>query len=513
MKVRLSAACAALISPLLALCLGPNVPVYGQVTDSRIQVVPRTYTLAEVRARIDKALAAPGLKNAVVGVLVRSAEDGRTLYERNADFALVPASNMKLLTATTALAKLGTDFRYTTTLLYKGNIDKGGTLNGDLFIRGSGDPTLSSERLLSMADDLRKAGIKRINGRIVADATAFDDHLLGSGWGWDDEPYYYSAQIAGLNCDENTVPIEVHPGDSVGDPVKVTIGGEHATTLGFNGTTYFTLTSTATTGPEAPVGTTAKPALDFARTRASNNLLVSGTIPRLAAPVTDYITVEDPALYTATRLSEVISTYDIRLPAPKDRRIEKGTTPPDAVVVSESKSAAFNDVLKHFLKESDNLYGEAVLKTVGGGTVAGGVTAVRDMLKTAGIPDDGLYMVDGSGLSRKDTVTPRLLVNLLIYITKQLDPAHSGALETALPVGGVDGTLRSRFKGASEGQIQAKTGSLARVSSLSGFVRTKRGERLAFSILMNNYSGNTSVAREAQDAIVLALMDAPSSRP
>jgi D-alanyl-D-alanine carboxypeptidase/D-alanyl-D-alanine-endopeptidase (penicillin-binding protein 4) len=269
----------------------------------------RPATADEVKVRIDQALTAPALKNAVVGVLVRSLKDGRTLYARNPDFALVPASNMKLLTATAALVKLGTDFRYKTTLLYTGTIDSYGTLEGDLYLRGSGDPSLDSERLLDMVRKLRAAGVRKIKGRLIADATAFDDQTLGSGWQWDYESSYYAAQVAGLNCDENVIALEVRPADKAGKLAQVVVGGKNSRLLGFEGTNYVQVNNTVTTvrGVSSTAAPKPEPNVSFSRARASNELRVSGTIPLGAPPVSDALTIEDPALFTVTRFSELCS--------------------------------------------------------------------------------------------------------------------------------------------------------------------------------------------------------------
>jgi D-alanyl-D-alanine carboxypeptidase/D-alanyl-D-alanine-endopeptidase (penicillin-binding protein 4) len=508
---------------LIALTVIPSGTAFAQKTKQKAVIPPpavafRNVPTNEIKARIDKALAAPELKNASIGVLVRSLKDGRTLYERNPDLALVPASNMKLVTATTTLIKLGTDFRYKTTILYTGKVDKNGTLKGDLYLRGSGDPSLSSQRLLEMVQKLRTAGIQKIDGRIIADGTAFDEQLVGDGWQWDDEPFYYSAQVAGLNCDENVIDLEVRPAEKIGDPAQVIVGGKNSRLYAFEGTKYVQVNNTVTTVPSASTGaaglaTAAKPEanIDFSRARATNELLVSGTIPLGTTPVTAPLTIEDPSLFTVTRFSELCSLIGVNLPPVKDRVIMKGKTPPDATVIVETESTPLNDLVKQFLKRSDNLFGEAFLKTIGEGKASRGVRVVVETLKAAEIDSSGLSMVDGSGLSRTDTVTPRLLTDLLIYADRKLDENRRGALINGLPEAGIDGTLRSRMKGtAAESHVHAKTGSLSNVSSLSGYLQTRKGERLVFSILMNNYPrGYTRVAREAQDAIAIALTDAP----
>jgi D-alanyl-D-alanine carboxypeptidase/D-alanyl-D-alanine-endopeptidase (penicillin-binding protein 4) len=224
--------------------------------------------------------------------------------------------------------------------------------------------------------------------------------------------------------------------------------------------------------------------------------------------VSDALTIEDPALFTVTRFSELCSLGGVDLPSVKDRRILKSKTPPEAKVIAETESTPMHDLLKR----SDNLFGEAFLKTVGNGRASSGVREVVDMLRAGGIDPSGLSMVDGSGLSRSDAVTPRLLIDLLIYADQKLDENRRKALIDGLPEAGVDGTLRSRMKGTSaQSSVRAKTGSLSNVSSLSGYLNTRQGERLVFSILMNNFTrGDARSARTAQDAIAVALTEAPA---
>jgi D-alanyl-D-alanine carboxypeptidase/D-alanyl-D-alanine-endopeptidase (penicillin-binding protein 4) len=421
---------------------------------------------------------------------------------------------MKLLTATAALVKLGTDFRYKTTLLYTGTIDSYGTLEGDLYLRGSGDPSLDSERLLDMVRKLRAAGVRKIKGRLIADATAFDDQTLGSGWQWDYESSYYAAQVAGLNCDENVIALEVRPADKAGKPAQVVVGGKNSRLLGFEGTNYVQVNNTVTTvrGVSSTAAPKPEPNVSFSRARASNELRVSGTIPLGAPPVSDALTIEDPALFTVTRFSELCSLGGVELPPAKDRRILKSKTPSEAKVIAETESSPMHDLVKQFLKRSDNLFGEAFLKTVGNGRASSGVREVVGMLRSSGIDPSGLSMVDGSGLSRSDAVTARLLTDLLIYADQKLDENRRRALIDGLPEAGVDGTLRNRMKGtAAQSSVRAKTGSLSNVSSLSGYLQTKQGERLVFSILMNNFTrGDARSARTAQDAIAVALTESPA---
>lgn len=457
-----------------------------------------------VAGRIDALLADPALRHATVGVLVRSLRDGRVLYERNSDLALVPASNQKILTAAAALSRLGPDYRYRTCLYRTGAIDAKGTLQGDLVLRGMGDPSLTSAHLAELAGAVRAAGVREIAGGILADDTRFDALRLGVNWSWDDEPFWYQPQISALNCDGNVVAVTVAPGPRPGDPAAVTLRPA---------TAYVRVLGGVTTAP-AGAGRDALPArVTFGRARARNDFLLGGAIPVGARPVTEEITIEEPALFAATRLAETLRAGGVKVaggaPLP-------GKVPPGAVPLAQTLSEPLAVLLRHFLKASDNLYGEVLLKTLGAevagegtGAFGAGGRVAEAALRRAGVDTGALAIADGSGLSRSNAVTPRGLVTLLTWLHVQAPPPVAAAFREALPIGGVDGTLRNRFRGTpAAGAVRAKTGSLSGASSLSGYVTTRVGEPLAFSILMNNVLGGARAARAAQDSLVLALIDA-----
>ncbi len=463
--------------------------------------VPFASSPLSLSRRLDVLLEQPELRHATVGVFVRSLKDGRVIYEKNGDLALVPASNQKLLTASAALVRLGPDFRFRTFLCRTGVIGGDGVLRGDLILRGTGDPSLTSERLETLGRAARAAGLRRVEGRIVADDSRFDSRRLGRGWSWDNEPFDYQPQISALNCDENVVGVSVAPGERPGAPAQITL----TPPTGYVRVMNDAGTIAAGTGANAP-----KPAISFSRARARNEFLISGTMPLGATPASDQITVEEPALYAATRLAEQLRSNGVTLA--NDAPV-MGKAPAHAVTVAVVESEPLVVLLRHFLKTSDNLYGEVLLKTLGAetlgrGTAGAGAEAVEAFLRASGVEIGGVTIADGSGLSRINTVTPRVLAALLVYMDERAPAPLRDAFRQALPVAGVDGTLRRRFTGSpAAGIARAKTGSLSGVSALSGYLITKKGEPLVFSILMNNAVEGINGARAAQDAFVTALMD------
>ena len=491
--------CAAFAALFVFAALLLSVPRFGYAQANVTATVP-------LATRLDAIIGgAPSLKNAIVGVQVKLL-DGQTVYEKNPQFTLMPASNEKILTSTTALSRLGPEFRYTTALFRTGTLDAGGVLHGDLYLKGTGDPSFTSARLKILADALAKSGVKRVEGRIIADASRFDDQTLGDGWQDDDEAFYYSAQVSALNCDENVVPLQAAPGAMAGSPAVVTVGGKDASALGFGPASldYLSVQNTLLTTPAAP-----KPeaGVTWNRARGRTVFLVGGILPANAPPAGDALTIEDPANFTAYRLADLLPLAGV---AYDSRRIGKGVVPPDAVSVGVDTSEPLRSLLVHFLKTSDNLYGEALLRTLGAekgkrGSASEGAKIVNAFLREANVDTSGLAIADGSGLSRLNHVTPQTLVQLLTYVDQKFPPDTKALWQAALPIGGIDGTLRNRFKNTpAANNLHAKTGTLSGASSLSGYVTGKNGQRYVFSIMMNHFV-SASEARTVQDALVLAL--------
>lgn len=476
-----------------------SIPSFAQPVPGKSSVPS-----SSVSTKISTILARPAFKYASVGVFARLMKSGTVVFERNPDLSLVPASNQKILTAVTALRTLGPEFRYPTTVCTLTPPDAAGTLQGDLFLRGSGDPSLTSAQLENLARTVAKSGVKRIIGRIVGDGTALDNQVLGNAWQWDDEPFYYSPQVSGLNCDGNVVLVSVRPAAKIAEPATILINGRPV-----DEETYVIVENRVQTVVNSK-DSVAK--ISFDRVRGMNRIVVSGTIPVEAKEESEAITIEDPARFAASRFVLALIKAGIAVETPL--WIDASATPTNTREIAKSESKPLSELLKEFLKPSDNLYGEALLKTAGRGESRTGIGNINEggkrlisLLETAKIDRGGLHVSDGSGLSVQNTVTPRLLCDLLLYIDARFTPSERDAFTNGLPVGGVDGTLRGRFKNTPlAGNVRAKTGTLSGVSSLSGYVTAKSGEKVAFSILMN-HSASSADARQAQDAIVTALYD------
>ncbi len=449
---------------------------------------------ADLKADIDKLLQNPALAHSITGVLVVSLKDGRTLYEQNADLMLIPASNQKLLTSAAALHRLGADFRFTTRLWVTGEVDPQGVLHGDLILQGDGDPTLLLKDLEAMAEAVEKAGIRRVEGYLLYDESAFDGIRRGWDWAWDDEPYYYSPCLSAICVERNAVTVFVSPGEKVGDPPRIRL---------FPPTDYLLVRNEATTSPPSSPST-----ILITREHARNIAVVRGQMPLDARPdsARQALSVEEPPRYAMWLLREALEKRGITT---RYRTALPDRVPDGARLIHSHLSPPLSEILPLLNKPSDNLIAECLMRTLGAvahheGSAEAGERVMLQFLKEAGLDLSALNIVDGSGLSRRNQVSARNLVTLLRYMASH--PQAKVFLDS-LPIAGVDGTLRNRLVNTpAQGKVRAKTGSLGRVSTLSGYLTTQKGEELVFAILMNNYNGSAAVARSVQDAILLRLV-------
>lgn len=453
---------------------------------------------AGLAARIGAALQQLG-PHATCAVRVLSLTRGEVLYERNSDLSLNPASNMKLLTSATALAKLGPDYRFTTRVLAEGGRAED-RVEGDLVLQGGGDPVLETPDLEKLADAVKAAGIRRVTGGLKVDDYRFDDERLGIGWNSDDEPYYYSAQISALTLNRNVLTLDVTPGKSSGSPAGIRVKPLEG---------YVTVAGTVQTGASG-----SPTAVRISRERARNEVRVAGSIAVDAMPLTDReVTMEEPELFTAALFRQLLEQRGIRIEGPTRRQ----AAAPGAAEVAAVSSPPLSRIVALLNKPSDNLVAEILLKELGysvkkRGDATAGSEVVEGWLKEIGIDTGGIRVNDGSGLSRLDLVTARAVSDLLVKADGQ---PWKEVYAASLPVAGVDGTLRSRMKGtAAEKTVHAKTGSLSHVSALSGYVTAAGGERLVFSILTNNYPGPSNAPaspKRIEDQIAVALAEYKAS--
>ena len=460
----------------------------------------RSARLVDLRSEIDAILNVPALGPGTWGVLIRSLATDETLYERNARKLLMPASNQKIVTLAAAAERLGWDYTYETRLSALGTVSAG-TLTGDLVVTGSGDPSIANEDgspqrvFRAWAEQLKAQGIRRITGHIIGDDNVFDDEGLGAGWMWDDLDTPYSAAIGALQLNEDATRLTITPGGHEGTPAVVASGTQ--------GSGLTLRNNVVTTAPGTSTGVLLR------RLAGSNVLEASGTIPLGSATLERPVAVDNPTLYFVAELKKDLVAngidvagdvvdIDALVPAPRVQ---------DGVPIVSYRSPPLSVLADRLMKISQNQYAETLLKTLGAqdgsASFAAGLRVMRSVLEAWGVPPSDIVLADGSGLSRYNLITPAALVTILTHVDR--DGRLQGPFVASLPIAGVAGsTLSDRLKDtAAAGLVQAKTGSMTNVRSISGYLRTREGEPLVFSIVANNYGIPSADVDRAADAILL----------
>jgi len=452
---------------------------------------------------LDRTFTAPVLDRTLWAVVVQSLGNGEILYRLNPSKLVMPASNMKIVTLAAAAERLGWDYTFETRLLATGPVERG-VLRGDLVVVGSGDPTINGRGgsprrvFVDWAARLKAAGITAIEGRIVGDDRAFEAEGLGQGWAWDYLAYGYAAKTSALQYNEDLVEIVIRPGAAVGAAASIEIRP------GGNGLTVDNAVTTSAAG--------GRPDLTQQRLPGSGRLRVAGSVPLGSGEIARTASVDAPALFFLHELHDTLIGEGVLIRnAPL--AWNQAATPPaldTARLLFVHRSPPLSEVATVLMKASQNLYAETLLRALsahtGTGTAQAGQKIVREVLTGWGVPPDGYVLADGSGLSRYNYVTADTLVRILRQMAA--DTRHAAAFEATLPVVGKDGTLARRMRSTrAEGNVKAKTGSIANVRALSGYVTTLDGERLVFSIIANNFNVPTETIDAAVDAAVVRLAE------
>jgi D-alanyl-D-alanine carboxypeptidase/D-alanyl-D-alanine-endopeptidase (penicillin-binding protein 4) len=486
-------------------------------------------TLPELQSRISEVLAKPELSSAMVGIKVVSLDTGRVLFEENASKLLRPASNMKLYTVATALDRLSPDYRFSTSVYAYTKADASGVVHGDLTIYGRGDPSIAArfnngdyfKAIDDLATRIVAAGVKRVEGDIVGDESYFVGPKYGSGWNWEDLTWYYGAEVTPLTANDNALDLFIKPGAALGQPAVITTGPPDP---------LLKIVNNVTTSAKG-----GRREISIHRGLNENTITITGSIPLEDRGYTGGIGISHPALLFVYMLRSSLAQKGVVISGASRTRGAAGQ-PTDITGVtivgtngSSTSSSAFQNeiatlqsppfsmIAAQTLKPSQNLYTELILRTLGKmappstATTSNlrqtseelGLEEVKSFLKTAGIRPEALVLDDGSGLSRNDMITAEASVQLLTFMSKH---RYANVFRDALPIAGVDGTLRNRFRGtAAENNIRAKTGSLSSAASLGGYMTTAAGEKLAFSIMVNNYPRDLDPRSSCIDPIAVLL--------
>jgi len=463
---------------------------------------PRT-SLAAV---LDSITSTPPLNRTHWGVMVHDPAAGTTTLSLNADRHFIPASNTKLVVATVALGELGPAYRYETKLWAANSVSD--SVVGELMLVATGDPTMSSRflpddfaALDSIAAGAAATGLRRVTGDLVIDASAFDEERVHATWEIGDLPFGYAAPVGAFAIGEGTFSIVRAPGDSVGAPARITVvGGAHLQPVAANVTT-----DTA--------GAPTRWQVDYIA--RGDSIRITGSLALDAAPDTVRLAVTDPVAYASRAFSHALQrrgivvegalriVHDSAHAAALRSRAESGLH-----VVATYNSPAMADIVAAILQPSQNWIAEQVLKTLGAlrrgrGTWATGLAIERRyLIERVGLDSLAFSLRDASGLSAQNLLTPRSIVQILQHAR---NAAWGGEFRRALAAPGLRGsTLATRLQGL-EGRVQAKTGTITNVNSLSGFITADDGRELIFSIMTNGSGLPSATVRAAIDRLVLAI--------
>ena len=488
-----------------------------------------TKSLAELRNRISEIIDKPELASAMVGIKVASLDTGRVLFEETAMKLLRPASNMKIYTVATALDRLSPDYRFTTSVYAPTKPDSSGVIKGNLTIFGRGDPSIAArfnngdyfKGIDDLATRIAAAGVKRVDGDLVGDESYFVGPQYGSGWEWDDLTWYYGAEVTPLTVNDNALDLFIKPGSEVGKPAVITTGPPDPLLKIVNRVT------TLSRGTRRDIS--------ISRDLGEDVITINGSIGLDDKGYTGGIGISHPAMLFMYLLRTSLAqrgvtikgqsrteTFESKQNSQSPGRLYALTslpqglpTPPTEIATLQSPPLSL--IAAQTLKPSQNLYTELILRTLGKVSPAPtttpsniglttedqGLETVRAFLKGVGIRPESLVLSDGSGLSRNDMITADASVQLLTFMSRH---RYAAFFREALPIAGVDGTLRTRFRNTpAENNLRAKTGSLSSAASLSGYVTSAAGEKLVFSIMVNNYPRDVEPRLICIDPIAVLL--------
>ena len=526
---------AAMVAALLAHAQGARQSPRGATHLAPRAERASALDVEKFRARVEDLLGSPHSEKGYWGILVANRDTGEPIFSLNADRFFTPASNAKIFTTSLALATLGPDYRFRTTLESKGTLGTDGRLGGDLVLVGRGDPDLSNRKfpydkqadtdgpvdkiLAEMAGAAVERGLKEIDGDVIADDGYFPYDPYPAGWNVGDQFFRFGAPVSAIAFNDNTASVYLRAGAGLTDAPSATVDPAGAMD---------------TFGLElATVGSSDKSGFAVVRQPGTNFLLLRGAISPGHPAMRIDIAMPDPATTAATELKSLLEARGVRVTGavrvqhseppittasgdPVLTPIDPAANPVYPTLLAEHLSQPLIEIVRITNKVSQNLHAEMLLRTVGReklgvASTAAGLKAEKDFLRTAGVVDGDVALSDGSGLARDDLVTPRAAVALLEYDARQ---SWGPAFLSTLPVAGVDGTLENRMKNsAAAGLLEAKTGAADHARGLSGYATTRGGEYLVFSIFVNNNVQHGTDATETLDTIATAMVETLGSGP
>lgn len=452
----------------------------------------KTLSTVSPQQAIDSLLQSFG-EDINIGILVQDAKTGQVLYSKNPDRLFLPASNQKIVTGFAALKYLGPNFLYHTNLFVDKSKILAGVLNDSVYLQFVGDPTFTAEQLDKLMATLVQSGVRQVNGSLIIDDSAFDQNGMSAGSAWDDEDFCWAAPINAIIVDKNCARAMFSPGLQVGQPANMMLPTYPQSVQFIN----HVVTQAANEACK----------LQFRR-QDHNTFVIDGCV-RFGAPVTEVrVAIANPRANLKTLLTYLLQKNGIMVTQGiQFHKIENYPT-----LLSSVSSSSLPILVKRMLKDSDNLIANSLFKTMGiafthqEGDFKNGSDSVRDFLQKSVQLDISKYtLVDGSGLSHYNYLTPRQLTTLLI---KNWQFPASNLLFDSLPIAGTDGTLQNRMMDPlTKGKIFAKTGTETGISTLSGYVLTNSHRTLVFSIMINGFVEHPARYEGLEDKICTAMLD------
>jgi D-alanyl-D-alanine carboxypeptidase/D-alanyl-D-alanine-endopeptidase (penicillin-binding protein 4) len=465
-------------------------------------------TVKAVRTAIQNLAADESLKNASISFYAYDLDSNKVIAGLGSNKSLVPASTMKLVTTATALELLGPGKRFPTRIKYSGEIDSNCVLNGNIYIIGGGDPCLGSERfskqygdfIYKWANEIIKMGIDSINGQVIGDASIFNEQMIPSTWIWGDLGNYYGAGPSGLTIYENMCNIELESGKK-GDSTEVVCVYPYIPNLAFDN--Y--VKSMATKKDQSYI---------FGAPYQENRI-IKGGIPVNKKKFMVRGSIPDPAYLTAFELDMKLRSLGIKIanPSSTNRKLKSKTIKKEKIkknTVNTTWSPRLISIINLTNTYSINLYAEHLMNQIGvfkyrSGDTGSGTLATQEFWKKKGLDTEGLYINDGSGLSRFNAITAKQLVGILKYMNKS---KNYNSFLKSLPVAGKSGTLRNVGKGtAASGKVHAKSGYMTRVRSYAGYITTKNKKNIAFALIVNNFNCTPFLMKKKMENIMIKLAE------
>ncbi|MBP7844744.1 MAG: D-alanyl-D-alanine carboxypeptidase/D-alanyl-D-alanine-endopeptidase [Proteobacteria bacterium] len=417
----------------------------------------------------------PELKGMKIGVEVFSLSRQESLYETNKEEALSPASTIKMLTALVALKRLGPNFTFETQVLYDGKLN-GGVLQGDIYLKGGGDPHLVSERLYLLVQALKRWDLRKITGNIIVDDSTFDSIHLDENRIPTETDRAYNAPVSGLNFNYNTTTVYFRPADKVGAPPKVYVDPD---------TGYIDIVNKATTSKR---GSAYRLVASRLKDKNGDKIIIQGSIPLGIGEQRTFFNITKPSVYAGRAFKYYLEREGVSVGG---NTILQKATPSDAKSLYSFRSLPLRDIVILMNKYSNNFIADTLVKTLGRefkskpGTTDKGLEVIREEATRIGINYGPFKVVSGSGLTRINRMSAHQFIQLLNAAYLDFDVLPE--LLSSFPIAGKDGTLEKRMKGTEAfGKLRAKTGTIDGVSTLVGVVQSKGGEMLAFSVLIND---------------------------